>query len=55
MSGISKAAFGALAKKVRDSPNTLKNLIFADATTSKTILKTQDIRLDVRKITQIPP
>lgn len=41
-------------KKNRDNLNILKNLIFADATTSKTVLKTEDIRLDVHKNSRDP-
>ncbi|KAI9747376.1 MAG: hypothetical protein M4579_007479 [Chaenotheca gracillima] len=49
MPKISKSAFEGLAKTVRDNPDILKNLTFPEATTSKTALKTKDLRLDVHK------
>jgi len=52
MPDICKAAFGALAKKVRENPGLLRDLSFPDASTSKTVIKTQDLRLDVHKDTQ---
>ena len=54
MSKISKAAVDGLAKKIRDNADTLRNLTFAEATTSKTALKTKDLRLDVHRNTQDP-
>jgi hypothetical protein len=53
-SKISKAAFEGLAKKIRENADSLKNLTFPDATTSKTAVKTRDLRLDVHKNTQDP-
>ncbi|KAI9725785.1 MAG: hypothetical protein M1834_009743 [Cirrosporium novae-zelandiae] len=53
-SKISKTAFDALSKKIRENADALKTLQFADATTSKTAVKTQDLRLDVHKNTQDP-
>jgi len=54
MSKISKTTLEALAKKIREHPDSLKNLTFADASTSKTAIKTQDLRLDVHRNTQDP-
>jgi len=51
-SKVPKAALAALAQKVRQNPDALKNLAFADSTTSVTAVKTQDLRLDVHKNTQ---
>lgn len=53
-SKIPKAVLAALAQKVRESPEKLKNLTFADATTSLTAVKTEDLRFDVHKNTQNP-
>jgi hypothetical protein len=53
-SKISKAVFDGLAKKIRDNADALKNPTFADATTSKTAVKTQDLHLDVHRNTQDP-
>jgi hypothetical protein len=53
-SKISKKAFAALGKKARDNDELLKNLIFADGTTSKTAIKTPDLRLDVHRNTNDP-
>jgi hypothetical protein len=53
-SKIPKSVFAALAQKVRESPDKLKSLKFADATTSKTAVKTQDLRFDVHRNTQNP-
>lgn len=39
-SKIPKSVFAALAQKVRESLDKLKNLKFANATTSKTAVKT---------------
>jgi hypothetical protein len=50
-SKIPKAVFAALAQKVRESPEKLRNLTFADATTSLTAVKTEDLRFDVHKNT----
>lgn len=54
MSKISKTAFDALAKKIRDNADSLKNLQFPDASTSKTAVKTRDLRFDVHRNTQDP-
>lgn len=54
MSKISKAVFGALAKKIREDPDKLKNLQFPDASSSLTVIKTKDLRLDVHKNTKDP-
>lgn len=51
-SKISKAAFQGLAKKIRDNSESLKNLQFADASTSKTAVRTTDLRLDVHRNTK---
>jgi hypothetical protein len=53
-SKIPRSVFAALAQKVRESPDKLKVLKFADATTSKTAVKTQDLRFDVHRNTQNP-
>lgn len=53
-SKISKSAFEGLAKKIRENADSLKSLAFADATTSKTAVKTKDLRLDVHRNTQDP-
>ncbi|KAF4635104.1 hypothetical protein G7Y89_g2990 [Cudoniella acicularis] len=53
-SKIPKAVLAALAQKVRESPEKLKNLTFADATASLTAVKTEDLRFDVHKNTQNP-
>lgn len=52
MSKISKSAFEALGKKIRENAESLKNLQFADATTSKTAVATRDLRFDVHRNTQ---
>jgi hypothetical protein len=54
MPKISKAAFESLAKKIRDNADSLKNLTFPDGATSKTAVKTQDLRFDVHRNTQDP-
>ncbi|PYH80597.1 hypothetical protein BO82DRAFT_312507 [Aspergillus uvarum CBS 121591] len=54
MSKISKAAFEGLAKKIRENSETLKNLTFADNQTSKTAVKTKDLRFDVHRNTRDP-
>ncbi|GKZ94718.1 hypothetical protein AnigIFM59636_008444 [Aspergillus niger] len=54
MSKISKAAFEGLAKKIRENSDSLKNLTFADAQTSKTAVKTRDLRFDVHRNTKDP-
>jgi hypothetical protein len=51
-SKISKSAFQGLAKKIRENPDSLKNLQFADNATSKTAVKTKDLRFDVHRNTQ---
>jgi hypothetical protein len=51
-SKISKAAFQGLAKKIRDNSDSLKNLQFADASTSKTAVRTTDLRFDVHRNTK---
>ena len=51
---ISKSVFQGLATKIRESPDSLKNLQFPDATTSKTVIKTTDARLDVHRNTKDP-
>lgn len=53
-SKIPKAVLTALAQKVRESPETLRNLAFTDATTSLMAVKTEDLRFDVYKNTQNP-
>ncbi len=53
-SRIPKAVLAALAQKVRENPEKIRNLTFANATTSVTAVKTQDLRLDVHKNTQDP-
>lgn len=51
-SRISKSAFQRLANLIRESPDTLKNLQFAEGATSKTAVRTQDLRFDVHRNTQ---
>jgi len=53
-SKIPKSVFAALAQKIRENPEKLKSLKFADATTSKTAVNTQDLRFDVHRNTQDP-
>lgn len=53
-SKISKAAFEGLAKKIRENADSLKTLTFPDDATSKTAVKTRDLRLDVHRNTQDP-
>ena len=49
---ISKSALQGLANQIRSNPGALKDLKFADGTTSKTAVKTQDLRLDVHRNTK---
>jgi len=51
---IQSHVFKALADEIRANPGTLRNLTFADATTSVTAIKTADLRLDVHKSTLDP-
>ncbi|KAJ6012625.1 hypothetical protein N7522_002980 [Penicillium canescens] len=51
-SKISRAAFEGLAKQIRANSEHLKNLQFADGATSKTAVKTKDLRLDVHRNTR---
>lgn len=51
-SKISKSAFQGLAKKIRENADSVKALQFADNATSKTAVKTKDLRLDVHRNTQ---
>ncbi|TVY85523.1 hypothetical protein LSUE1_G000381 [Lachnellula suecica] len=53
-SKIPKPVLAALAQKVRESPEKLRNLTFADTTTSLTAIKTEDLRFDVHRNTQNP-
>ena len=53
-SKVPKACLAGLARKVRENPDKLKNLVFADAQTSQTTVKTQDLRLDVHENTTNP-
>src|SRR5690348_2001122 len=53
-SKIPRAALTALAQKIRENPDKLRNLTFADAQTSLTVIKTQDLRFDVHKNPQNP-
>ncbi|KAL4950824.1 hypothetical protein BDW69DRAFT_171269 [Aspergillus filifer] len=54
MSKISRSCFEALGKKIREKPETLKNLQFPDGYSSKTAVKTQDLRLDVHRNSKDP-
>jgi hypothetical protein len=54
MSKISRSAFDSLAKKVRENADSLKNLTFPDGATSKTIVKTTDLRFDVHRNSKDP-
>ena len=54
MSKISKTAFQLLAKETRDNADALKNLVFADSATSKTVVKTKDLRFDVHRDSKDP-
>ncbi|KAF2241821.1 hypothetical protein BU26DRAFT_524962 [Trematosphaeria pertusa] len=53
-SKIPRGVLEALAQKVRENPQTLKNLVLSDSTTSVTAVKTQDLRFDVHRNTQKP-
>lgn len=53
-SRVPKAVLATLAQKVRQDPDALKDLAFADSATSVTAVKTQDLRLDVHRNTQNP-
>jgi hypothetical protein len=50
-SKISKAAFIGLTKKIRENADSLKNLTFPNAVTSKTAVKTRDLCLNVHRNT----
>ncbi|KAE8423662.1 hypothetical protein BDV36DRAFT_290332 [Aspergillus pseudocaelatus] len=54
MSKISKTAFQLLAKETRDNADALKNLVFADGATSKTVVTTKDLRFDVHRDSKDP-
>ncbi|KAE8152192.1 hypothetical protein BDV25DRAFT_151500 [Aspergillus avenaceus] len=54
MSKISKNVFKGLAKEIRDNADSLQNLVFADGATSKTAIKTRNLRLDVHKDSKDP-
>jgi hypothetical protein len=53
-SKIPKTVVAALAQRVRENPDRLRNLVFGDSTTSLTVVKTQDLQFDVHKNTQNP-
>ena len=54
MPPIPKPILGSLANELRKSPNKLKDLVFPEGATSKTVLKTDDLRFDVHLDSQNP-
>ena len=54
MPKISKSAFKALVKKLRENPESLRDTKFPDASTSNTAVQTKNLRLDVHRDTKDP-
>lgn len=52
MPKISKSAFKALVKKLRENPESLRDTKFPDASTSNTAVQTKNLRLDVHRDTK---